>query len=89
MDIVDTRDWRGVRVCADLSSLPQRLDLSYGSRRGGFFLIVFGAVWVIGPPTMAYLDASLDGRMLAISTVFAVIGAGMIYFGSYGLFRRE
>lgn len=89
MHIVDTRDWSWVQVCADLSSLPQRLELSYGSRRGAIVLILFGASWVIIPLTITFQDPNRSWPALALLAAFAVIGAGLAYGGFAGLYRRE
>lgn len=89
MHIVDTRDWRQVRVCADLSSLPQRLDLLSGSRRDGLLLIFLGASWVILPTSMAFLGSDMSLPVFAFLAAFALIGAGAVYGGFAALHRRE
>ncbi len=88
MAISGLRSWHNLRVDANLTFLPQTLDLS-PSRIGAVLLMLFGGFW-IGVTIMALGGVtSLPRDDLIFLAGATVIGAGVILWGLSQLFRRH
>ena len=85
---IGSNDWRSVRVKADLSDLPQTLDLS-PSRAGAVVILVFGAGWSAFSWPLVSQAAGQQHLALLFTLLFPLIGLAMILGGVATLFRRR
>ena len=85
---IGSRNWQDVRVKADLSDLPQTIDLSPSKARA-VVLIVFGLGWSAFIWSMFFDIRSEDLPILFFAVPFSLIGVGMAFYGVATLFRRR
>lgn len=88
MAVAGLRSWHTMRVDANLTFLPQTLDLS-PSRAGAVILIAFGGIWVGGLAFMVLEAAPSATEELLVLSVMALIGVAIAGWGVSQLFRKR
>ena len=88
MATIGVHGWQSLRVQADLSTLPQTIDLS-PSRAGAIMLILFGAGWTVFTLKLVSEADGAEGVAFAFTLLFPLVGLGMVLGGLATLYRRR